>query len=628
MKTRTLLVLLLIPALLFTACGTRTPGIATGAPEPTATAAETGETDPPETTLPETAPTESRPEPTVPEEPTVPGEPTMPAGTEPSVPAPTQPAPTQPTEPAAADVEGSITIQTMIDAVRGAGGGPVTGVSDCLEYEMLCGDFYEQKLEHFTEFGSDRAGSEAETHISDDFLHAGSTDAVLKITARRDLRLSIRMQWLSTSQVAAGTAIRYAAQNREGTRVLVKEILLTESMAAEEFAATVHLAAGDTLYIFYAADGTGSHYASFCPRFEVSTPAYSAAARPDYSRSTVTTRPVALPEGNRLQFTNDSAGIYNYCPSVMELSDGTRYMYYCTNRDSYNVSDHIGCRKGTRTSDGTYVWGEEIIVLAPSDSDWDSHHVCDPSVIAGRFAYNGETYGYLLAYLGCTSWDNQENEIGLAVSKTPEGPFIRVGTAPIVQFELDPNVSAFQWGVGQPSLVSVDKAGTVWLFYTRGDQDGTRILVEKWNFSNLNAPVKLLTQTLPATGLTNLNGGGDYMNNADFVYDAENDRFYAASDCHPEPKDLPNFIASHFRVTYFDGSGDFSAVKWQTLATVGPDKTGFPRNHNTGVLRDAYGHLPSAGYLTVYYTKSDTGQREWDWLGTYRIYDYHLRLAN
>lgn len=626
MSNRKWVTVLLILVLLLSACSgsVQNPTNTSNASGTTVPATEEGQTQPTGTVPVTTDATESseftEPEITEPEvtEPEI----TEPNVTEPEV---TEPAPT---DPVVKDVEGSITIQAMIDAVQKAKGGKVSGVSDSMEYEMLYGDFYENKLNRFTVWEGDRVGAENQTHISDDFFHTFQTDAVLKITAKRNLRLSISMQWLSTSQVATDTAIRYIAQNAAGTRVMVRDITLCANMKAEDFAATVHLSAGDTLYIVYDAVDTESHYASFCPKFDISTTAFSASARPDYTKSIVTGRPVKLPDSNNLQFVNNTAGIYNYCPSIMELSDGTRYMYYCTNRDSYNVSDHIGCRKGTKTADGTYVWGEEVIVLAPSASDWDSHHVCDPSVIAGRFAYNGETYGYLLAYLGCTSWDNQENEIGLAVSKTPDGPFIRVGTTPIVQFTKDPNVSAFQWGVGQPSLVSMDKAGTVWLFYTRGDQNGTRIMVEKWNFSNLNAPAKLLTQTLPATGLANLNGGGDYMNNADFVYDAANDRFYAASDCHPEPGDLPNFIASHFRVTYFNGSGNFSSVKWQTLATVGPDKTGFPRNHNTGVLRDAYGHLTSSGYLTVYYTKSETGQREWDWLGTYRIYDYHLRLAS
>ncbi len=113
---------------------------------------------------------------------------------------------------------------------------------------------------------------------------------------------------------------------------------------------------------------------------------------------------------------------YNYCPSVMELEDGTRYTYYCTNGASGNITDYIAVRKGTPNGDGSYAWGAEQTVLAPTAGTWDARHVCDPSVIAGAFSYNGTDYSYLMAYLGCDT-DFNDNEIGLAVATSPEGPF-------------------------------------------------------------------------------------------------------------------------------------------------------------------------------------------------------------
>lgn len=336
-------------------------------------------------------------------------------------------------------------------------------------------------------------------------------------------------------------------------------------------------------------------------------------------------KPIAMPtKNNNLQFDSTKEGIYNYCPSIMELADGTVYIYYCTNTESFQVVDYIGCRKGTRGTDGTIAWGEEKIVLAPgAQGAWDAHHVCDPSVIAGEFSYGGESYGYLMAYLGCTSYDNQENEIGLAVAKSPEGPFIKVGTEPFVKFTMDPDVTVFQWGVGQPSLVSMDKKGKVWMFYTKGDADGTRLIVDGWNLSDLDSPTGLLREEISANGLVDLEENQDFMNNADLVYDVENGRFFAVSDCHPNPKDPPNYISAHFRVTYFDKKDSFTQIKWEKLKYVGPVLTDFMRNHNTGVLRDAYGHLNDDGYLSIFYTKSDTGNSS---LWSYRIYDYYVEL--
>lgn len=61
-----------------------------------------------------------------------------------------------------------------------------------------------------------------------------------------------------------------------------------------------------------------------------------------------------------------------------------------------------------------------------------------------------------MAYLGCVTSDNTSNEVGLAVSKTPAGPWIKLGSNPFCDYELNGN-AGFQWGYGQPSLVSVDK---------------------------------------------------------------------------------------------------------------------------------------------------------------------------
>lgn len=334
---------------------------------------------------------------------------------------------------------------------------------------------------------------------------------------------------------------------------------------------------------------------------------------------------VIVPDSYEQQFDATKSGIYNYCPSIMQIDESTAYIYYCTNKTSNNVTDYIGCRKATRNADGSWTWGSETLVLSPSSSTifnkpWDSRHACDPSVIKGNFTYNGEQYSYLMAYLGCKSNDSQDNEIGLAVSKTPDGQFTRVGSAPFVGFEYLGSSDIWEWGVGQPSIINIDKESRVMLFYTRGDRDGTRTIVEEWNLADLNNPVRISSEKLSAKGLKTLTGTQDIMNNADFAYDPVTNRYYAASDCHPNPSDTPDYIASHFRVTYFDYTGSFTSFTWKSISTIGPDQTGFARNHNVGILRDAYGHI-TEDYLSVFYTVSITGDSS---LWSYRIYDYFV----
>ena len=359
----------------------------------------------------------------------------------------------------------------------------------------------------------------------------------------------------------------------------------------------------------------------------VTTTAQKSALTSSFVITTASTAIITVPvtttmkeaENNTRQFTSKKGGIYNYCPSIMVCDDGSAYVYYCTNKDSNRIVDYVGFRKGTVLSNGEIKWGEESRVLSPTSGSWDAMHTCDPSVIKGKFNYNSEEYSYLLAYLGCTSIDNQDNKVGLAVAKSPEGPFVKIGDQPFIDFTMDPTVSVFQWGVGQPSLVSEDKEGKVYLFYTRGDKDGTRTIVENWDLSDLNSPKLINRETLSHKGLVNLNGGGDILNNADFAYDPESGRFYASSDCHPNPSDEPDFIASHFRIISFDPSEGFSDFTWRNDYQIGPDETGFARNHNTGIVTDEYGHLLLGETLTVFYTRSLAGA---NYLWSYRIYNY------
>ena len=178
--------------------------------------------------------------------------------------------------------------------------------------------------------------------------------------------------------------------------------------------------------------------------------------------------------------------------------------------------------------------------------------------------------------------------------------------------------------MGQPSVVNYNREADILLFYTRGDKAGTRTLVERYDFSDLDSPQRKSSAILSVSGLKNLSGKQDILNNADFVYDAENRIFYCASDCHPNPTDEPNYISSHFRIGSFAEPANFRVFVWKELAVVGENLTGAPRNHNVGLARDEYGHLPADGYLTVYYTVSKTGSSS---LWSYRIRDYYYPLS-
>jgi len=335
---------------------------------------------------------------------------------------------------------------------------------------------------------------------------------------------------------------------------------------------------------------------------------------------------------NSIEDTED--GIYNYCPSIY-VEDGVYHVYYCSNKVNRNITDYIAYREGTRKND-LFSWSEKQLVMAPTPRTWDERHTCDPSVIAGEFNYMGQKYNYLMAYLGCITSNNQENSVGIAVASDPEGPWVKVDSInPIAEYKrnMDVDQTIFQWGYGQPSLVSFDKAGVVLLFYTEGVPTHTGTVVEKWDLKDLENPKLLDKAKVTNSGLADMNGKADFLNNADFGYDPVKKRLYAISDWHPWPqeRDIPNNIVEAGRISYIECGDkgldilfDNDGVEWVTPFIINEEKTGFPRNHNLGIVTDKYGWLPKSKSIEFAYSVSEKGHNA---LWSYRIYfgEYFIR---
>ena len=345
----------------------------------------------------------------------------------------------------------------------------------------------------------------------------------------------------------------------------------------------------------------------------------------------------------RLLFNHGTAGVsqyYNYCPSI-KVENDEMHIYYCTNQKEGNVTDYVGYRT-SKIVDGVVQTSEMDFVLEHGVAgEWDSRHACDPSVVKGEFGFNGETYNYLMAYLGCVTSDSTYNEVGIAVSKTPNGPWVKCNFGsdntkinPIVPVQ-DFTEAINCWGTGQPSLVSVDNKGTVLLFTTVGTDTATFTNLRKYDFSNINEYQLLDEQrTINTTGVRGTATGANFINNADFSYDTENQRVLMAKPRQQFGTDgkEPNFIADTIDVYYIDDTeregvgevlfaGNNTTKQWKLIGSVDQKLTGFLRNHNCGLITDAYGHLINTDSIGVGFTRSDVGAgNNWSYLSTYRIY--------
>lgn len=332
-----------------------------------------------------------------------------------------------------------------------------------------------------------------------------------------------------------------------------------------------------------------------------------------------------------------SENYYNYAPAVLCEGADTLHVWYCANVQSGDVTDHIVYRRGTLHADGKWSFSAKAIALSPgAEGAWDARHVCDPAVVKGTFRYQGEDYAYLMAYLGCKTDDSTANEVGLALAKAPAGPWIKCGD-PVADFYRSDEYDAALWGYGQPALVSADRAGKVFLFYTKGVAAGTFTAVELWNFADMDAPEKLREGTLPdAAGI---------INNADFAYNAAQNVFYCLKENHGANEWYPtdggvDWLGGSVSLLIFSPAArDAALTKWlfeTPTATVGgaidTAATGYARNHNAALVTDEYGQIIEADTVPVIFTASDlaadypdwTAGGQWPALHTYRLHGYLL----
>lgn len=327
---------------------------------------------------------------------------------------------------------------------------------------------------------------------------------------------------------------------------------------------------------------------------------------------------------------------YNYCPSI-KIDNGAEHIYYCTNKDWGNITDYVGYRRG-EIVDGYLEYSDESLVLEPTPDTWDQRHTCDPSVIKGEFQYEGESYSYMMAFLGCVPSDCTLNETGIAVAKNPEGPWVKCNgnrtdngepinpIVPYKDFGCKPN----NWGTGQASLVSIDKKGRVLFLTTVGCPTGSFMDVREYDFTNINEYQMIRESKVFVDGVV---GETIRVNNADFCYDPNYKAFLMAKGRSPFGKDgmTPNFIADQVDVYYVDASGyenpfdiffdSERSEDWHYIATINQNLSGFPRNHNTGLITDAYGHMYNREKIGVAFTSSEYGtSAAMSYLKTYRIY--------
>jgi hypothetical protein len=190
--------------------------------------------------------------------------------------------------------------------------------------------------------------------------------------------------------------------------------------------------------------------------------------------------------------------------------------------------------------------------------------------------------------------------------------------------------------------VRIDQAGQVLLLYTAGRVDGTYLMCERWDLSDLDQPKHIgedWRNQVTIAGLHGRDGGYASLNNADAMYDATSGHIYLVADgwpCYLEGVDEPGeptFINSTVRVLRYSpaiapddlGKVTFQDGAWDQVALITSADSGFPRNHNPGLVHDPYGWALSPDTLDVLYSVSEVGKPN-NSLWTYRIHRLTIDL--
>jgi len=313
---------------------------------------------------------------------------------------------------------------------------------------------------------------------------------------------------------------------------------------------------------------------------------------------------------------------YNYASSSIISEDGrVESHFYCSNKDAGVIVDYVYLRQRI---DG--VWQPKTLVLSPSATGWDLEHTCDPSVIKGKFNYNGTTYQWAMFYLGCDVKTMKHNQIGVAFANSLTGPWVKWEVNPIISHD-----TYHYWGVGQTSATSIDGKGKMLLFYPTSDGGPTRMLRRELDLSNMSSPVIGDPVRLPEAGLTSRDGSKARFHDSNLVYDPSRNKFFVCRPRHPD-KGKRFAVGEQLQIACIDGSAIWSGIgEWDVLGHIDKSQSGFPRNHSNCIMRNPYGYLPDPSSIRVIFAIAEElepkqGDR-FMWLWSYRLHSITGKLS-
>ena len=315
--------------------------------------------------------------------------------------------------------------------------------------------------------------------------------------------------------------------------------------------------------------------------------------RPDYEKGD----PKAV-DGTGLMF-NEVIGYNVKDATVIQENENTRYIIYVTN-ETKKGAQVFAARKAVKEA-GAWKYEEKHIIFRGNANGWDKE-IFQPSVIKGTFNYNSVTYSYLMAYQGAADRTNYNNHIGLAVTNNLLGEWVRVGEQPLLE---NPEIYEASFGYGCPELVSYNKGGQAYLFYSFGETQLSGERVKTADFSDLNHIVlEGGYAELPTAGL--IGRDDSIISNASFALSTDG-KLYFAGDGMPDasaPGCAISFEVARADVNILQSHEEqwTSLDKVTGLDTMEGDLLGWDELFSPAFVRDAYGVVDASNLEIVYST--------------------------
>lgn len=288
---------------------------------------------------------------------------------------------------------------------------------------------------------------------------------------------------------------------------------------------------------------------------------------------------------------------YRYGPSMILNDDDSIDVWFASPGDGKKEYDWIIYR---HSDDGGETWGDEKVVLSPTPGSADFKSVCDPDV----FFYDGY---YYMGYTATVNSDGLCNNVFLARSKNPDGPYEKWDGAgwggtpvPIIYFKgVD-----IGWGVGEPSFVIVDDK--LFVYYTLDSFSDKFGWVRATEVCTADIKDPLWPSKLDYQGVSVFRN--DCTDANDYTY-ADSDS-WAVAYVEEERKFVALTTNRRFKedscLLYYESD---DGISFERVSEINTDV--YCGCHNCGLMSDGMGHIKKGDRALIGYAYSGSGETKW-----------------